>query len=226
MLRHSISKRRMQFGTRGTSTNRWIRFPFWAFRPSSSTSPSEPRVVETTTVQQALPHHSWWLRRARRAKLVSSGLPLFDGFVVRAGLSAARKRHRQEPCHGVTARKPTLRPHAERGFAIPVSRRRPPLSRDFHPEIPRRVSHCLAAMRAVLEGWRDPLPGSSDPSLAVSCIRRCSRARPTIAHPLGLRPAPSLPDHVNDLAWRRCVESETLALIRFLLPAWRAGDSL
>jgi hypothetical protein len=68
------------------------------------------------------------------------------------------------------------------------------------------------------------LPGSSDPTLGVSCIRRCSRARRTIAHPLRLRPTLP-PDHVNDRTWLACVKSETLALIHSSSPAWRAADS-
>lgn len=58
------------------------------------------------------------------------------------------------------ARKPELRPHAERGFVIAVSRRRSPLPRDFHLEIPRRVPPCPKAQRPVLEGWRRPFAWS------------------------------------------------------------------
>lgn len=52
------------------------------------------------------------------------------------------------------------------------------------------------------------MPGSSSPALAVSCIRRRSRARRSIAHPLRPHPALSLQNHVNDSAW---------------LGAWRAN---
>lgn len=82
------------------------------FRPLDFACPGGLCAVDTATVQQALLHHSWWLRRARRAKLVSSGLPLFDGFVVRAGPECRPKATSTGAlpwCPGSKARTPSSR---------------------------------------------------------------------------------------------------------------------
>lgn len=71
-----------------------------------------------------------------------------------------------------------------------------------------------------------PLPGSSDPSPEVSCIRRRPWARRSIAHPL--RPRPEIPsaDHVNGPA-KFPARGGRPACAGFIphLTAWPAGDS-
>jgi hypothetical protein len=75
----------MLVGTRRTSMNRLTR----SFRERFGPRISRVRVdcARWTPRRSSRPSSTihGGLRRARRAKLVSSGLPLFDGFVVRSG---------------------------------------------------------------------------------------------------------------------------------------------
>jgi hypothetical protein len=167
MIRHSISKRRMLVGTRWTPSNRRRPFSNLALQPF----PSDLRVaraVDYRHVPAGPPHHSWCFRRARRAKLVSSGCPPFAGFVVRWGPATGIRSSK--------ARTPTSRPGEAddlRFHTKITSPSRLPLSRS-------RTRHDVGSGPSP-EGERGagvPLPGFSCSTLDASCIQRTSAGTP------------------------------------------------
>lgn len=144
----------------GESTN---AFEFVPFGPGSI----HVRVdcaAETAAVQQALLHHSWWFVESASREAALERSP-----TLRAPRREGRPVVRDEAASGSVAnvsqaRKPRLRPHAGRKRAIPVSRRRSPLPRDFHPEIPARdVGVAVRLLLVSCAGGRGSFAGILEP---------------------------------------------------------------
>jgi len=120
-------------------------------------------------------HDGWW--RARRAKLVSSGCPLFDGFVVRSGLCVTG----EGDTSGALPR--CSRPESRSSVLTPKEALRSPFPGGDHLFLATSTSKSRGAFRCARRpgdpcsrGGGDPLPGPSLP---------CSRGLLHSTMPLG-----------------------------------------
>lgn len=130
-------------------------------RPSISACPGGLCAAETATVQQASSTIHGGLRRARRAKLVSNGRPLFDGLVVRSGLHATG----EGDTGGALPR--CSRPEGRSSVLTPKEALRSPFPHGDHLFLATSTLRSRGAFRVAqrpssrARGADDPLPGSA-----------------------------------------------------------------